>query len=494
MLLTKVFQPLRFFCGILLLSVLLMLNFIYPLTLGKTNILYSDFGKFYHSQQCFIQGKNIYTPIYVVKNKWSTSNSTHKIKSTAPKPIKLGSNLNPPFFTLMSFPLAYLSYPKAFALWTLISMISGAMGILGLQKKLNRKAFSIACRLLLLIGLFSYFPSFINLQLGQVSLMLLPLLVLGWCAARNEKITRAAFFLGLAASLKPFICLFLFYFLIRKEWRGLGIFLLTLLSCSLIAAFYLGKTSYIAYYQVCQHISWAASSWNVSFYGVLLRLFGGSEANVALFPLSGLTNILYPVITILFFLALIYFLRPKVGIQAKQKMDLDFSVIIVGMLLLSPLGWIYYFPLLSIPILILWQFSNKGIYPIGLPLFLMTCIFLSNIPISLIPSGLITIKNVSHVFLGASLYFLALMGLMGLLFWLRYHLPRNNFSLHFERIPQALLLLMGVVVFLPAYQGIGNATTNWLRHNKLYSKHYTRVAHHQDLNYVDLSYNKPHRI
>lgn len=504
---------------IILLAILLMLNFIYPLTLGKTNILYSDFGKFYHSQQLFIQGKNIYTPIYFVKNNVHTSTHGTQTKPTHSKVLKLGSNLNPPFFILLSFPLAYLSYPQALLLWTSLSIVAGALGILLLQQKLDQAAFSASCALLLLIGLFSYFPSFVNLQFGQVSLLLLPLLVLGWRAARDEKTIRAAIFLGIATSLKPFIGLFLFYFLMRKKWRGLCAFFVTLLSCALIAALFLGLDSYLTYYHACQQIKWAASSWNVSIYGFLLRLWGGIESNVALLPAPGLITYLYPFLAGIFFLAIIHFLRPSVDIQAEQKVDLDFSVIILGMLLLSPLGWFYYFPLLSIPILILWQFSKKGIYPIALPIFLMTCIFFSNIPLSLFDSDQINAENGLRVFFGSSLYFLVLIGLTSLLFLLRYRLAgdfgsnsqqsgfwlgaetmsnRNIFkihencdprdaqtmssakSMHFERIPPALLSLICFVVFLPSYTGISKATHNWILHSTQYSKQYSIVAHHQD--------------
>ncbi|MFZ0219599.1 MAG: glycosyltransferase family 87 protein [Candidatus Aquirickettsiella sp.] len=516
----KIYHFLLFFSAVILLTVILMLNFIYPLTLGKTNILYSDFGKFYHSQQLFIQGKNIYTPIYFVKNKINTDSPVTQTKSAHSKVVKLGGNLNPPFFTLISFPLAYLSYPQALLLWTFLSMLAGALGILLLQQKIDRQTFSVFHALLLLIALFSYFPSFVSLQFGQVSFLLLPLLALGWCAARDEKTIRAAIFLALATSLKPFIGLFLFYFLIRKEWRGLCAFFLTLLSCGLIAALFLGFDSYVAYYHACQQIKWAASSWNVSFYGFLLRLLGGIENNVALLPIPGLVTSLYPWVAGLFLLAIMQFLRSTVHVQTEQKVDLDFSVIIVGMLLLSPLGWIYYFPFLSIPILILWQFAKKGVYPIALPLFLMTCLFLSNIPISLFGSDLINTANVLPVFLSSSLYFSVLIGLTGLIFLLRYRLA-HNFELYsqpldswqgaakikqpqcirlhedcalsgntdkntnaknipFERIPPALLLLIGSVVFLPSYQGIGKATVDWLLHGTHYSQQYSVIAYHQD--------------
>lgn len=505
----KIYHSLFLLSGIILFAVILILNFIYPLTLGNTNILYSDFGKFYHSQQLFIQGKNIYTPIYFVKNNLPTSTPTSKTKPTYSKVFRLSGNLNPPFFTLISFPFAYLSYPHALLLWTLLSMLAGTLGILLLQQKLVKHTLSGPCALLLLIGLFSYFPSFVSLQFGQVSLLLLPFLVCGWHAARQKKTISAAIFLALASSLKPFIGLFLFYFLMRKEWRGLCAFLLTLFSCALIAALFLRLDSYVAYYHVGQQIKWAASSWNVSIYGFLLRLVGGIESNVALLPVPGLITYLYPLLAGIFFLAIIQFLQPTFNIPAQQKVDLDFSVIITAMLLLSPLGWLYYFPLLSIPILILWQWAKTGIYPIGLPIVLMACIFFSNIPISLFSSEQIHTANVLHVFYGSSLYFLVLIGLTSLLFWLRYRLAgdtHKNFSaencdsqqsdfcqggvkmssrsnaknIHFEKIPPGLLLLIGIVVFLPSYQGIGKSTVDWLLHSTHYSQQYSLVAHFQE--------------
>lgn len=497
----KIYHSIALICGIILLAVILLLNFIYPLTMGKTNILYSDYGKFYHSQQLFIQGKDIYSPIYFVKNKLNTDTHLNNHQSKHSKILKLGGNLNPPFFTLISFPLAYLSYAHALLIWTLLSVLAGALGILLLQQKLDAQAFSLACALLVLIGLFSYYPSFVNLQFGQLSLLLLPFLVCGWRAARQKKTISAAIFLALASSIKPFIGLFLFYFVIRKEWCGLYAFLLMLLGCALLAMLFFGFDSYVAYYHTCQQIKWAASNWNVSIYGFLLRLIGGHESNIALLPVPGLINVLYPLLAGIFFVAILQFLRPTFDISTKQKVDLDFSVIITAMLLLSPLGWLYYFPLLSIPILILWQWAKNGIYPIALPIILMICIFFSNIPISLLDSHEIHTHNVLQVFGGSSLYFLVLVGLTSLLFWLRYHLPshtkngelndnthtnssaKNSYSAkrrHFERIPLSLLLLMGIVVFLPSYQGMSKATIDWLLHSTHYSRQYSFVVHHQE--------------
>ena len=58
--LKKISSLLLCLLGLTVLSVLICLSYTYPLTLGKTSILYSDYGKFYHSQRMLIQRKNIY--------------------------------------------------------------------------------------------------------------------------------------------------------------------------------------------------------------------------------------------------------------------------------------------------------------------------------------------------------------------------------------------------------------------------------------------------
>lgn len=463
--------------GIILLSGIVMLSYVYPLTIGKTNILYTDFGKFYHSQQLFIHGKNIYSPVYLTQHNINFTVSPPVITKAKPiKKLRLGANLNPPFFTLISFPLAYLPYAHALFLWTFLSLLAGACAILCLQRKLDPDSLSLASCLFILIGFFCYLPNFVSLQFGQVSLLLLLPLVLAWQAARDKKVLMTGILLGFIASLKPFFGLFLVYFLIHKQWRGLLTFIATLVVCAISASIILNIESYLAYYHACQHITWAASSWNVSLYGILLRLIGGAESNAALFPLPGLITFIYPLLSILLLLIIIGFLRPTDQIESTQKTDLDFSMIIVGMLLLSPLGWFYYFPFLSIPVFILWNISKKAIYPIALPLCLATLILLSNTPIQLLNSDQITLHNRLTVFISASIYFLVLVGFMGLLFLVRHHLVQK-LPLSFERIPSHLLLLIGIVVFLPALLDISKVSHSWLRYGTYYSKRYILVSH-----------------
>jgi hypothetical protein len=476
----KISYFLQVLLGIASLSVLISINYTYPLTLGKTSILYSDYGKFYHSQQLLLTGKNIYSPIYFIKNKQHSESGHALLAKAETKPkqaVRLAGNLNPPFFTLLSFPLAYLPYSQALLVWTSLSMLAGCFAILLIQQKLEPHAiYSLPSGLLLLSAFLSYFPSFAALQFGQVSLLLLPLIVLGWRATYDRKPIKAAIFLGLAASLKPFFALFLLYFLIRKEWRALWTFSFTLVVCAYLALAVFGMKTYYAYYQACQQIAWAASSWNVSFYGLLLRLIGGPETNTPLIPIPGLFTFAYLFLSAILILVLVWFLRPTANIDPRKKTCLDFSIILVAMLLLSPLGWMYYFPFLSIPFLILWDFSKKGIYPISLSLAIATLLLLSNIPVTLTPTNEIKTHNALSVFYSASLYFFVLLGLLALLLLIRQFLVKK-LSLSFEKIPSKLLLLVVIVAFLPSLVGMAKSSNNWIRYTINYSSEYSLIPY-----------------
>ena len=456
------------------LSLLLTCSYIYPLTIGSKSILLSDYGKFYHSQTLLIVGKNIYAPIFFDKKKGRTHSSQKASRSTAqPRPMRLADNLNPPFFTLVTFPLAYLSYEHALLLWTFLSILAGGWAVLLIQKTLILKiGLSFNAYLWLLIAFFSYFPTFATLQFGQVSLLLLPLTVLSWRAARTQKYVKSAIFLALLANLKPFFGLFILYFLSRKQWRAVGTWLATSVACVLVSSMLLGKFIYLSYYQACQHLSWAASSWNVSLYGFLLRLVGGTESNLPVIALPSLFFVSYFGLGSLILFATIRFLIREQQQAISNKTDLDFSIILLAMLLLSPLGWLYYFPLLSLPFLALWKFAEQDFLPTTWLLLLALFLLLSNIPISLIPSSQIKDNNVFSVFLASTIFFSILLSWFMVLFFVQQYNPKKT-MVSFETMPPTLLSLVCVVAFLPSVIGIFKASLGWLSH----AEHYYRTTY-----------------
>jgi hypothetical protein len=207
--------------------------------------------------------------------------------------------------------------------------------------------------------------------------------------------------LGIAASLKLFFGLFFLYFLLRREWRALAWFTATALCCALLPAAVFGFKIYSAYFSVLQHINWYSSSWNASILGVLARLFGAGENNFPLIHLPGATYTLFYLCAGLALVSFIKALWPNKSIAADNKRDLDFSLTLVAMLLLSPLAWLYYFPLLIIPVIVLLQLAKE--YR-STPLFFWPCssILLSGITRNIISAGDISKTNALSIFTLAS--------------------------------------------------------------------------------------------
>lgn len=390
----------RYSICLILILFCLALIYGYQIHRGAENVLFTDYGKFYKSIQFYQTNKNLYTV------------------TTLPSHKQLAPTLNPPFFILATLPLRYLSYATSFWLWSILSIIGGIISIWLLQKNI------VALReknilLLLSIFLFGYFPVFINIGFGQISLILLPILTGAWLATRKQQQILAGILLGILVSLKIIFGLFLLYFLIRREWRALFLFIVTIIFCALVPILFFGYHSYLDYFNTLHHISWYAASWNASIHGVLLRLFGGNESNIALLSLPHLTAILSTIISVALILGLSVFLKSTKDINQQSECDLDFSVVIVTMLLVSPLSWLYYFVWLFIPFGVLLQtFQRQNSF--RLHLWLALSIALSSVPHLLLGPADIVNNNVLPIFLLSSCYFLALIIVLVLLYYLRF--------------------------------------------------------------------------
>lgn len=456
---------------IFLLLTLLSASYSVAIQFGKSSILSVDYGKFYQSTRFIVEGKNAYTPIFY----------THQSEVDGIKKIKTGrlpGNLNPPFFNLLISPLAYMNYASSWFLWSVLSIGCGLLSIFLVHKKIlqyelsNKNLFMI-----LSIVFFMYYPTFATIQFGQITLFLLPLVVGAWLAAREKRLFLTAVLLGITASIKPFFGIFFIYFLVRREWRALFLFIVVGLIGLLVSLLLLGKQTFLSYFLVLHQIKWVSSSWNASIFGFLMRLFGSTqEANVALIPMVGLIDKLYLPLYGLFCLLLIKFLLPKVTISTTQKCDLDFSVTLIVMLLLSPLGWIYYFPLLIVPFITLWQFVKNNNYPIGLFLLFILIVMLSGLPENLIATNEIKPENVVAIFFWSSLYPIALLLLLGNLFFLRTRLAQQAYPKNLTVVPNKILILLVVIALLPSFLGILKTAYNIKAHGAA-SLQYYRFAY-----------------
>lgn len=294
-------------------------------------------------------------------------------------------NLNPPFVVALTAPLAYLDYSYAWWIWAGLSLGSAFMAFRIMRREVFLPDVETMPGLMLLAGYFLYYPTIVCLMIAQVTFLVMLPMTLGWRALRRRENGMAGAWLGLAASMKPFLGLFLVGLVVQKNWRSAWAMLLVVGLSGLFGAAFLGFDAYTAYLDCLAQVNWQAVSWNASLSGFFSRIFGGSLNEPWIdVPLLARTLTLA---TSLIVLAL----YGQILVQAhrlpkEEGADILLSATIPAMLLLSPLGWMYYFPMLVFTVLALWRnrsaFAQQRLFYWGF----VAMIGLSGMPSELVPS------------------------------------------------------------------------------------------------------------
>jgi hypothetical protein len=108
-----------------------------------------------------------------------------------------------------------------------------------------------------------------------------------------------------------------------------------------------------------------------------------------------------------------------------ERDDLAFSVCIVIMLLVSPFGWMYYFPFLLVPFAVIWRTSYVFVEGRRFRLLMVAAWVLSTVPQALVPGGQIP-GDPLFVLGWAGLYFYSLVLLLGLIATMQKRLQRQT--------------------------------------------------------------------
>jgi len=372
---------------------------------------HGDFIKFYMSTKYFWEGKDIYTPIPTDMPETLVDEKIEKftkddVKTSKPHREILHPNLNPPFQTLLLAPLGLISYKSAYLSFSALSTLFGLVAIIMICNEVAHTEHKLTACLIFIIIIFYYFPTWANFVYGQFSLILLSLITLAWIAARKGRDEICGIALGLAMSLKLFIGLFLLFFLVRRRWRLVFWFIGTFLLLSLLPLLIFGVGAYKSYLAVLSTITWYASSWNASFMGFFTRIFGGSE-NVPLVNRPEVALALSRICSLIFTAWLVGLAWPRSQESSLDRFDLGFSLTIVGMLLISPLGWMYYFTILIIPAAVAWRLARGLGSHIWYQIIIVLAWILSTIPHYLIPSA--GVNTPLLWFTWAGFYFYALL-------------------------------------------------------------------------------------
>jgi alpha-1,2-mannosyltransferase len=271
-------------------------------------------------------------------------------------------NLNPPHAVLLLIPLTLLDARTAFWIWAAGSAASALLALRLIFREIPIRLTPTSAAWTL-FALLSAAPTGILLFAGQISWLFWGPVTYVWAAARRGRWNRAAFVLGLAMSIKPFLGLPLAILAVRKRWAPLTVALTTAIGCFAVGILALGWPTFISWIHAVQSITWAAHIFNASLFGFIERLFGHHPQSIwELTPLATAPSLVWP----LWFLASASAGAASVWVLSRggpgeagdpnaepYAIDRMFALTLSAALLVSPLAWIYYHFFLAGPFIAL---------------------------------------------------------------------------------------------------------------------------------------------
>ncbi len=298
-----------------------------------TNQLETDFYAFHSSSMSLFQGNSAYPDLHI---------------PYVPTDYTIGTNLNPPIFLMLFWPLSKLNIHHALIIWSSISFIVGLISASIAFKLAFSPEFIKKHQLTLYIIYLSLFSTMANTAIAQIGSYLAFFLIFGYYSYRKSRYILAGVLWGIIISIKLFPGLLFFYVLRQRHYKMLVIMAMTVLIMWLIPLLNYGMDIYFNYFKLMPRVTWYGDSWNASIYGFLFRIFVNS---------STLDNLRW-VQSLHILLALgclVWYLKKIYSIQRDDKHHQQFCLTLVMMLLISPFSWLYYFPILLFPLLITWS-------------------------------------------------------------------------------------------------------------------------------------------
>jgi hypothetical protein len=249
-------------------------------------------------------------------------------------------NLNPPQLQLFMMPLAWLSYEHALIAWVALSGCCLAASLVVIARALGlgwsmRRAL-VTGAVVLPLSAFTSVASTCELTF----VLMLPF-TLAWRAWREGRWRSAGAWLGLCASAKIFLLLFLPWLILRRHWTAVRSFVAVLFATVLIAATAFGVGAYRLWLATLSDVFWWWMPMNVSWQGFFGRTLEGGPGLMAMLPPVAFVHPV-TVAGTAFFVALVALLALR---SRWHSADRQMMSLFLAALLMSPLGWVYYLPM-----------------------------------------------------------------------------------------------------------------------------------------------------
>ncbi|KTD54998.1 hypothetical protein Lsai_2590 [Legionella sainthelensi] len=385
-----------------------------------------DFSSFYSTVHALLQGENPYkdlTATYLPTNN------------------QLSANLNPPIVLWLFNPLAYLSYSTALLVWSAISLILGFLGAVIVFHYAFSTVFLRNNYLNVSLLYFAFFATLMNVTTLQLGTLLFFFIMVGYYFYLHHRDCLAGIFWGMIIAMKLFPALLFFYVLKQKRFKVLGVMMITLIIAWLIPLLVYGVTIYKQYYFMMSGVFWYGDGWNASIYGFICRLlhYSGSEYHLLFIKM------LY---VFCFFILIVWYLKALGANESDPVNHQPFCLTLAMMLFLSPLGWVYYFPLLILPLILTW-FVALNSKDIKMILFWFLCFFLVNFPMDYVKT-----QDMSNLWGRMSFFSSYFYGLLFLIYFLgkrkiiygNNEIQEHGMQNHFMPV---LVIILAFGLFIP---------------------------------------------
>ncbi|STX27802.1 Protein of uncharacterised function (DUF2029) [Legionella beliardensis] len=386
-----------------------------------------DFISFYASATAYLKHSN---PYKVLVSNFLPTNL-----------VKLPINLNPPFFLELIEPLTKLSYRLATVIWFFILFISGLIGAyFSFKICVSPQTFKKNWFYLFIIYL-GFYSTVISTTIVQVGSLLLFFIIGGYYFYLRKNDYLAGFLWGFIITLKIFPALLFFFALKQRRYRVLMVTIITCIITHLIPIITHGIHIYTLYFDMVHRVLWYGDLWNASFYGFLFRLLIDSADN------HQSLWFVHAIYAVIFLILLIWYVKKIDRIQTNDHRS--FCLTLVMMLFMSPLGWLYYFPLLIMPFAYLYEtlcrqptlnihYANLG----------LISLLLLNFPLGYVPE-----RDMPFIFFKLTVLSIYFYGLLILVYLLHKPLANKSTMAAFSTtrknyllFPAMLILSFGLLV------------------------------------------------
>lgn len=331
---------------------------------------------FHGNNPNLLYAKFPYAPIVSVEEK-SNEKGEKAEKIVKTLPVVLSVNVNTPVMSFLLHPFFNVSTTLLtnVIVWTAISLFGAALGIFILMMLFESKLSMIYFMPLLALFYLSW-PSIYNLRLGEVSYLLLPIFCAFFFLEKKGFRLLAVILIALLSAMKLFFLIFILFYLFKKEWKYLLIYVVSFLVFFFAPIFYYSVDVYRAFFQtmdnaelIFQHAVFGA---NGSILGLIERV-----DRLWQFHLSYHYKKLILLLSAVILLGWYYFFDKKyIAKLSEFSDDIRIGFLTVFALMLSPLGWVYYYVFLLIPIVTFFKIQKKCQLSLAFYCFFCLAVFL----------------------------------------------------------------------------------------------------------------------